>query len=746
MKINNPLKMNDWNIRTFIVTVFAIQLSILGLIKLDYIGLHIPIIRQLIGFIYLSLIPGFLILRILKLHHIESIRSLLYAVGLSLSSLMFTGIFMNTLYPFFGIETPLSETCIIITMSILIIILSVICYFTDRQFSEQVLVDVGHLSLPLLLLLFIPFMSIFGTYLVNIHNVNILLIIMVASIGGIALFPIFEKSIPSKLYPFTIWIISISLIYHDTLISFYLNKYDVLAEYYFSSLVSSRSYWDFTISDNYNAMLSTTVMAPLFSKVCDLDLRWVYKIMYPLFFSFIPLGLYHVFQKRTNDTIAFLSSYYFVSLNSFYSVIPSLCKQLIAEFFFVLIIIVLFGETRPNHITQKLLLIIFSISIIISHYGISYLFMFSLFFSYIIIFIKRLSPIRKLLEKLNYKSWNLRIGKKNVHSMNVVSINFVILFTICAFAWYLYISNSSILTSFVQIGNHILSNLNAGFFNPESSRGMNSLVNIDSSYLHKMGKLVSMSVLFFIFIGMLKLVVNRTDKFETNYTIFSLYWFIICITAISISGFAVMNPNRLYHLSLFFLSPIAIWGGLIFFELLHVQKCRMMCFSEFSIKCLSIYFMIFFLFSSGFAYEVANDHPSSISLSRESIEKYGDITDKSRLINLMYEQNIFSAKWLSANMLEGGRVFATKGNGEGAGPLVHEKISPANIQHLNSYSTIKNEDYIYLSYINVVERIALDLDPKLGAPVPININSISYVLEENNKIYNNRCSQILIAD
>jgi uncharacterized membrane protein len=57
--------MNDCAIKKFLKVVLAIQLAIWGVIGLDVIGFQIPILRQLIGFVYLTFIPDILLLRIL---------------------------------------------------------------------------------------------------------------------------------------------------------------------------------------------------------------------------------------------------------------------------------------------------------------------------------------------------------------------------------------------------------------------------------------------------------------------------------------------------------------------------------------------------------------------------------------------------------------------------------------------------------------------------------------------------------
>ena len=105
----NIFEINDWKISRFFNFILFIQVALLVTICLDAINLHIPLIRELLSFIYLLFIPGILILRIIKLHKLGTIRTVLYSCGLSISSIMFIGFFMNLIYPFLGIKNPISE-------------------------------------------------------------------------------------------------------------------------------------------------------------------------------------------------------------------------------------------------------------------------------------------------------------------------------------------------------------------------------------------------------------------------------------------------------------------------------------------------------------------------------------------------------------------------------------------------------------------------------------------------------------
>ena len=108
MLLNNPLQMNDWKFGRFIKLIIIIQFLMLVVEALNLKNINIPIITQLIGFVYLTFIPGYLILRILRIHQMGSIKSLLFAVGLSLLSVMFIGFLANMILPFIGISSPLT--------------------------------------------------------------------------------------------------------------------------------------------------------------------------------------------------------------------------------------------------------------------------------------------------------------------------------------------------------------------------------------------------------------------------------------------------------------------------------------------------------------------------------------------------------------------------------------------------------------------------------------------------------------
>ena len=76
--------MNDWEIKRFLKFVIFLQVLLWLSIGLELIGLNTNLLRPILALIFILLINGVLILRILRIHRIGSIKTLLYSVGLSL--------------------------------------------------------------------------------------------------------------------------------------------------------------------------------------------------------------------------------------------------------------------------------------------------------------------------------------------------------------------------------------------------------------------------------------------------------------------------------------------------------------------------------------------------------------------------------------------------------------------------------------------------------------------------------------
>ena len=680
--------MNDCSIKKFLIIIFTLQLLFWGFISLDLMGLKIPILRQLSCFIYLSFVPGILILRVIRSHKLGCIENLLYSVGLSLSFLMFVGFFMNKLYPLMGIKRPISIIPLELTVSFIVLLLCCLCYLIDRDYSDSNYIYLNNaFSAYSLFLCLIPILTIIGTYFMNLYSNNSLLMIVIFLISLIIFLVCFDL-IPESLYPLAIFIATFSLLFHNSLISKYLVGWDIQIEYYIANKVIENSLWDPNITSNLvtsnvNSVLSIVMLAPIYSTLLNLDLIWVFKIIYPAILSLMPLGMYIYFTKQTDSKIAFISTFFFISLVVFYTEMLQLARQQIAEYFFMLIVLLIVKD--KHEMSNKILLIIFSFSLVVSHYGLSYIFLGIFAFSLLISF----------------------LCKKyfcNHFTNNTINLSFGIFFSVFLLSWYLYTSNFSTMSTIVIIIKNIVETLWSEFLNPNMSQGMYVITEQANTPLHVLAKVIHLLTQIAISIGLFNTLYNfisrKKSQFSIEYLFLSLSFYLLLILAIIIPNFAnALNVSRLYHITLIFLAPYCIIGFTFSLEALpQILKLNIVANRNKLLKILCTFFALFLLFNTGWIYVLVGDSTTSFSLNSTNdypIFNEKETTGKEWLYEVIdpttYKDRYIYAdnyRWLIfLNRFDKTlvRIF----------PSSPQNIIPSSYIYLSTYNIVKNEVLIY---------------------------------------------------
>jgi uncharacterized membrane protein len=258
--------MNDWEIKKFLIVVLVVQILVLGSAVLNSLGVAIPFVPQISGFIYLTFLPGVIILRILRMHRLGSIVTLLYTVGLSLTFNMFLGFLINFVYPVIGIANPISPFPLFATYTFVLGLLCIGAYLRDKDNSYRNDWNLAELLSPsVLFFIFLPILAIAGAQAVNYYGNNIVLLGLMILIAIAAIVMISIKHILDHLYPLGVFSIALALLWHYSLISNHLTGYDIFSEYYYYSQVVQNGYWDQAIPQTYNGMLSITILPALYT-------------------------------------------------------------------------------------------------------------------------------------------------------------------------------------------------------------------------------------------------------------------------------------------------------------------------------------------------------------------------------------------------------------------------------------------------------------------------------------------------
>lgn len=732
VEINNFIEMNDWNFRSFIIVILSLLLAFWGSIFLDLLGFYIPLLRQIIAFLIISLIPGLLILRILQVHNIGTLMTILYSIGISLAIIMFTGFLINLIYPILGYYNPISFWPLMVTLTLIITLLSVLAWIRDRNYSAPGTIKINEFISPLILFLsIIPFGAIFGTYLMNLYGINFVQLLILPIIAFIPLILVYTNKIPVKYYPYCLYCLTIVLIFHTTLISRYVWGWDIQYEYYLVHNVLQNSYWNYNIASNCNAMLSLVSIGPFYSILLGIDLDLTLKIIYPFFFSLVPLGLYSVFQTQISQKMAFLASFLFISLNTFYFEMLALARQEIAELFFILIILI-FINNSISKIQQYVLLFLFSASLIVSHYGLSYIFLVLLICAIIISKMQRSIQLRKIKEKLlalknkNKKKFFERIIQNKSNEKPLISLLFFIWFITFQSIWYLYLSSSSNFETITILTHRIMKNFYSDIFNPDKVQGLAIIVYEAASPLREFTKYLYIIVNIFIIIGFSIVLLRRDDfiQIKNNYLYLSIGALFICICSITLPYFAsALNTSRLFQISLILLALFSIIGMNTFIFMVK----RPFLTNNSILSIIAIFLGIFLLFNCGWFYEI--NHEESYFNLNKTVDS-----------PVFYEQEVLSSNWLK-EVKDSRPVSADRYRQL----VLTRSLGPSSFKTLQTMIDDDIDCYIYLGRNNIYSDQII-LHQFVGVTPIIKKLKITNINYDKNLIYNNGDSRISLND
>lgn len=728
--------------------------------------LDIQFLRQILGFFLLTFLPGLLILQILKLDKLNRVETLLYSIGLSIAFLMFTGFTINMLYPTFGISKPLSTLPLMITISIILLVMSIISYLGNKDFSISIPINIKELFSPsVLLLVLLPIMSILGMCIVNFYGNNYILLFLIILISAIVVLAAFEI-IPVKYYPLAIVTIALALVFYGSLITFYIagEWNDITTEFYYYNLVRANSYWDSTIYGNVNAMLSVTILPVIFSKVLNIAGEWVYRIIYPLILAFVPLTLYQVYQKLTDAKIAFLSTFFFMAMPTFFTMLPILSRMCIAELYFALLILLLIKKNIAL-LKRAMLSIICALSLAVSHYGTSYFYMFYILGFIFILFVVEKGHINHFLgisrnkKKKYWVTAGEEIKSMEFHSRTITK-TFVLIYVTFALSWYMYMSSSSAFNAIVHISDHIYSSIFIDFLNPtarEASTWMAlGMGPTAASLWHIINRYIWNITELFIIVGALSLIIKRRElKFEYEYIIMLFISGILLVMCIFLPFFSIyFSMMRIYHITLFFLAPCCIIGGRNIFRLISKLLKRVYKplgkgeKSRFALTTFLLIILIpFFLFNSGVIFSFTEDLPPCDPLSAEKYKTSNDINMTVHyLAYCIPKEDFISAKWLSVHKNDKSTIYT--GFTSKWYLLTPYPLSPSEKISIIKYpnQSIKSDAFIYLRDFNIKSnKIITSRICEQGKGYSYsyyNITEISSQLYDENRIYSNGGSEI----
>ncbi|MBP2146919.1 putative membrane protein [Methanofollis sp. W23] len=634
------LELRRWSWQRFVIISLSLLSVFWGSLFLEGIGAGIPLLRQISGFILLTFVPGLCLLRVMGIRRPIGVRTLVYTVGISLIFWMVLGFLINMVLPAFGIMSPLAGPFLLLWTSTALVVLLIMAAVTDRRAG---VVHVPGRALPpgksLLFFTLLPLLTGLGVYAKEIWGTNLVLIGVVLVIACIPIVIGAWRDAPREIYGLAIFSIALSLLLHTALISGHIWGWDINEELYFGTLAAQHGLWDHTLYSNVNAMLSIVMLIPLYSGVCAITPVWVLKLIYPFFFSLVPLGLYAAYRQQTSPLTAFFGAFFFVSFYVFFIEMVQLARQQIAELFLVLIILVFLDHAldRPH---RAFLMGLFAFGLVTSHYGLTYLFLLTLIPSVILLLIAERDAVGRTVKGI-LGWWTHFSPVLTGKGVRVISISFVMLFCAFILSWYFFTSEAAALRAAAEIGENVLSSLQEELFTTDTSQGLHIILSPTQTPLHELYKILQLISQGLIVLGLLSIPVFALlkSRFSKDYYALSIMFLGLCIAGIALPYFSsALNTSRLYQISLIFISPFFVFGAMVVVGFITrlFRKDWNGAAITWGRTLIALFLAVFFLFNTGFIFEIANDGPTSPSLSE--LKEYP----------IFSEPEVVGASWLVA--------------------------------------------------------------------------------------------------
>ena len=694
-------------IKTSIFVFWIISLTISMLLLYNTIPVEIQNIFIYIYIFSILFIPGLLIQHIFGLYNRDFVTTVLFSICLSISFITFTLILANAIiYTFNDVLFTRFKLLIVFLTSFLFL------GFIAIKKVKKITLTAEFSAIPILFgfLLFITTLT--GTLILKITNLVLLAVFFLFMI-----LPILIKFINNKYYPFLIWIFSLSLVFYNSIFGIYPRPVDNIYEIFtINEFVLKNGIWEQIAPNNILAMPNVVLFVPFLSSLTK-SLVEIYKYIIPFIASFIPLAVYKIAEYRYNSTFAFFSSYFFSSLFIYFTWCSIIAKMVFAGLFLAVLGVILCKGIRTH--SEKILVVLFSISLIFSRYGTSAIFAIGLLFSIslIPIFLKRDTKL----------------------------VSFTLLYAIAYYSYSIIATKGSIFSSVtLTIANTI-----KGITELLTPRNYGSelLLTIMPPYLQVL-KVIYIFAFIFALVEFIYIVLKDKHKIDE--------FLIISIVLLILIPLPYMLPvgqyggGRIWFISGIFISCFVIAG------LNRVSKYFRLLNWPLNYKILVSFVVIFFFFNSGLAAETIwkyNVGPS-VYLSYPRIVKSGDLWEKEYLDRESLDINdITSASWLRFNIKKdiNINIYIDRNSVQNLVFVGFSRKDVKNIMGNMPYLRIltckdikistSSYTYAYLNKFNIENKVII-----IGGRIKPELININKIIDQQKifKIYTNGGSEIYL--
>lgn len=431
-------------------------------------------------------------------------------------------------------------------------------------------------------------------------------------------------------YPHLIGAIGFALLVQTTLMSPGLIGSDIHTEYYF--YYKALNGWDVSFPNPYNTAIGATLIAPFLTNVFRIPGYWIYKVIFPFLFAFVPLLLYFVFRKEFGSKPAFFATFFFIIVPTWSMEMIALPKQMLGELMLVLCLFLVLVSKWRLTIRVPLLVVLGTLGAMF-HYVMGPMILFFLGFCclFLVFFKRRVFPVKwlslvvVLLLIIGTTYYGLVAEGISLKCITGVTQGYI-----KSYGQEVETGGGYVIEFEGGKGAKVTEKVT------EKARDTKAmpdfLVNIsplmqtawgldflDVGIWGKVFRVFQYLTQLSIVVGVIYLIKER-KRYSAEYLSLCGASILLLGASIFIPRFAtVINATRMYHITLLLLAPVFILGSKAIFR---------------NFKLLTVCLIIpYFLFTSGFIFEATQqtnigivNMPYSISLSNHRVDMVGVFT------------------------------------------------------------------------------------------------------------------------
>ncbi|WP_440991956.1 DUF2206 domain-containing protein [Haloarchaeobius baliensis] len=353
----------------------AIAAVLLGFV-VGFVG-DVPLLRPVAGTLLVLVVPGVLVLSLLGVR-LDRAESAVYVVGTSIAVVLIFGILGNELLtglfdPVTSLE-PFAPVTLAAGFTALGLVGLVLVWLsgTVPRFPRLAVLDDRDVRF-LLFGLHLPLLSALAAVAFLVLGTNLPWMLAMALVSLVPLWVVVRRT-PRPHRWLGLWCVGLALFYQVTLSTAYFSGGDGSIEYFFGHLTLTHDSWFVGFEATKASLLSLTIFHPTVAAVTGLPLRWAIKLVYPLVFALTPVAIYLFHRRHVGDTTALLSAVVLLFLHPFFNLLAQNTRTGLAIFFLFSFALVVVDESLQP-LARGLLSVLFLGGIVVSHYGVSAMFL-----------------------------------------------------------------------------------------------------------------------------------------------------------------------------------------------------------------------------------------------------------------------------------------------------------------------------------------------------------------------------------